>query len=159
MTKQLRHQEASEGSADFAPGWYVVASSAELRTKPKAFVLNGLPLVTFRDASGRSVALLDRCAHRNAPLSAGRVIDGEIQCHYHGWRFDGAGACKAVPGLCGDANHPTRRVPSFACQDSQGWVWVYSKPDVIPSEGPYEIPCADQPGCFVRTKAAGRSKS
>jgi phenylpropionate dioxygenase-like ring-hydroxylating dioxygenase large terminal subunit len=51
-----------------------------------------------------------------------------------------------VPGLCGDADHPARRVPSFACRDSQGWVWVYSEPDVDPESDPYDIPCADQPG-------------
>lgn len=146
MTKQLRHAEETIDGADFAPGWYVVAASDELKAAPKPVLLNGLPLVTFRDATGRSVALLDRCAHRNAPLSAGRVVDGNIECHYHGWQFDGAGTCKAVPGLCSEPDHPKRRVPSFACRDSQGWVWVYSEPDVEPSCEPYAIPCADRPG-------------
>jgi hypothetical protein len=92
------------------------------------------------------MALLDRCAHRNAPLSAGRVVAGNIECHYHGWQFDGAGECRAVPGLCGTSQHAARRVPSFACRDSQGWVWAYSEADVDPKSEPYEIPCADQPG-------------
>lgn len=147
MTKQdiqvvnLRRQQ------DFAPGWYVVARSAELgETKPKRVVLNTLPIATFRDASGQAVALLDRCAHRNAPLSAGRVVDGQVQCHYHGWEFDGEGQCMHVPGLCGEAAHPARRVPSFACRESQDWIWVYSEPDVTPGSEPYLIPCADQPG-------------
>ncbi|NNE16849.1 MAG: Rieske 2Fe-2S domain-containing protein [Myxococcales bacterium] len=130
----------------FAPGWYVVAASRDVESKPKPFVLNGLPLVTFRDSTGQGVALLDRCAHRNAPLSAGHVIGGNIRCHYHGWEFDGAGTCKAVPGLCGEPDHPGRRVPSFACRDSQGWLWVYSEADVAPDREPYAIPCADQPG-------------
>jgi phenylpropionate dioxygenase-like ring-hydroxylating dioxygenase large terminal subunit len=138
------HTEST--SVGFAPGWYTVAASKDIGTSPKPYLLNGLPIVTFRDASGQSVALLDRCAHRNAPLSAGRVVDGNIQCHYHGWQFDGSGECKAVPGLCGAPEHAARRVPSFSCRDSQGWVWVYSEPDVTPESGPYEIPFADQPG-------------
>lgn len=146
MTKQQRHETKSSASVDFAPGWYIVGSSGDLKSSPTSVSLNGLPLVTFRDSSGQSVALLDRCAHRNAPLSAGCVVDGNIQCHYHGWQFDGAGTCKAIPGLCGEPDHPARRVPSFACCDSQGWVWVYSEPDIDPEFGPYEIPCADQPG-------------
>jgi phenylpropionate dioxygenase-like ring-hydroxylating dioxygenase large terminal subunit len=146
MTKQLRHIDNSSESAAFVPGWYVVAASRDLEHSPIAVTLNGLPLVTFRDSHGQSVALLDRCAHRNAPLSAGRVVDGDIQCHYHGWRFDGAGACRAVPGLCAEPDHPARRVPSFACRDSQGWIWVYSEPDVDPATEPYDIPCADAPG-------------
>lgn len=132
--------------AAFAPGWYTIAASKDVGSRPTPVLLNGLPIVTFRDATGQSVALLDRCAHRNAPLSAGRVIAGNIQCHYHGWQFDGAGECRAVPGLCGAPEHTARRVPSFACRDSQGWIWAYSEADVSPDSEPYEIPCADQPG-------------
>ena len=146
MAKQLRPLLESNASDDFAPGWYVVGASRDLGARPTSVSLNGLPLVTFRDSNGQSVALLDRCSHRNAPLSAGRVVEGNLECHYHGWQFDGAGRCKAVPGLCGEAEHPARRVPSFSCRDAQGWVWVYSEPNVEPEHGPYEIPCADQPG-------------
>lgn len=146
MSGETQPQDEKNANTGFAPGWYVVAASKDLGSRPRPFLLNGLPLVTFRDSSGQSLALLDRCAHRNAPLSAGRVIGGNIQCHYHGWEFDGAGACKAVPGLCGEPDHPGRRVPSFACKESQGWVWVYSEADVAPDREPYEIPCADQAG-------------
>ncbi|MGB8331015.1 MAG: Rieske 2Fe-2S domain-containing protein [Polyangiales bacterium] len=141
-------QEQAESSLNpgLAPGWYVVAASGDLGTKPQPVSLNGLPLVTFRDSTGQSVALLDRCAHRNAPLSAGRVVGDHIQCRYHGWEFDRAGTCKAVPGLCGESEHSARAVPSFACRESQGWVWVYSDPNVEPEAAPYQIPCADQPG-------------
>jgi len=146
MNREPQTSPESDANAGFAPGWYVAAASKEIKSKPKPFLLNGLPLVTFRDLAGQSVALLDRCAHRNAPLSAGRVVGGNIRCRYHGWEFDGAGTCKAVPGLCAEPNHPARRVPSFACRDSQGWVWVYSEADVDPDSEPYEIPCADQSG-------------
>lgn len=146
MTKHHGQETNTHGARDVAPGWYVISPSNGLGREPKAVVFNGLPLVTFRDADGQSVALLDRCAHRNAPLSAGRVVDGNIECHYHGWQFDGTGACKAVPGSCHEPDHPTRRVPSFACRDAQGWVWVYSEPNVTPESVPYVIPCADQSG-------------
>lgn len=146
VRKKPQVQAELSADLDFAPGWYIVAASSELKAGPRSVLLNGLPLVTFRDAGGQSVALLDRCSHRNAPLSAGRVVDGKIQCRYHGWEFDGAGGCKAVPGLCSEADHPGRRVPSFACRDSQGWIWIYSVPDVAPDSEPYQIPWADQPG-------------
>jgi nitrite reductase/ring-hydroxylating ferredoxin subunit len=142
----------STESTGFAPGWYTIAASKDVGTRPKRFLLNGLPIVTFRDSSGQSVALLDRCAHRNAPLSAGRVVAGNIQCRYHGWQFDGAGECMAVPGLCGAPGHAARRVPSFACLDSQGWMWVYSEAGVDPDSEPYEIPFADQPGYLTIRK-------
>lgn len=146
MSHQPETRDEPSPSADLAPGWYVVAESSRVRAKPQAVLLNGVPLVTFREVDGRSVALLDRCPHRNAPLSAGRVVGNHIQCHYHGWEFDGAGTCKAVPGLFGEPSHPARHVPSFACRDSQGWVWVYSEADVEPEQPPYRIPCSDEPG-------------
>jgi nitrite reductase/ring-hydroxylating ferredoxin subunit len=146
MSQQQQPPEKSSTDADFAPGWYVVASSGQIAASPRRVIVRGMPLVVFRDSRGRSVALLDRCAHRNAPLSAGRIVGDHVQCHYHGWEFDGSGTCKAVPGLCGDPDHPSRRVPCFACRDSQGWVWVYSEPDVEPQEEPYRIPCADEKG-------------
>ncbi len=145
MTKQLGH-EVDPAVRDLAPGWYVIGASRKLAREPVAVQLNGTPLVAFRDLGGRPVALLDRCAHRNAPLSAGRIVDGHVECHYHGWQFDGRGTCKAVPGLCGDPEHPARHVPSYTCREAQGWIWIYSEPDVEPKNAPYEIPCADQHG-------------
>ena len=76
MSEQQPQHTESHTRAGIAPGWYIVAASKDVGAKPKPFVLNGLPIVTFRDSSGQSVSLLDRCAHRNAPLSAGRVIGG-----------------------------------------------------------------------------------
>ena len=47
----------------------------------------------------------NRCPHRLAPLSEGRIepADGSLYCNYHGWRFDGQGACRGIPQL--DASH------------------------------------------------------
>ena len=58
-----------------------------------------MPLALFRDAAGAPVALFDRCLHRNAALSAGRVIEGKLACAYHGWVYDGGGRCVEIPSL------------------------------------------------------------
>ena len=40
----------------------------------------------------------DRCPHRLAPLSEGRIDQwGRLQCVYHGWCFNGSGNCKFIP--------------------------------------------------------------
>lgn len=149
MTIDLDTETDGDNAAKPAPGWYVMAPSKAVGSKPTAHLFAGLPLVTFRDAGGRAAVLLDRCAHRNAPLSLGRVVGSNIQCAYHGWQFDRQGVCREVPGLCHDAKQPNRRVRSHACMDSQGWLWVYSEPDVEPTTKPYEIPWADQKGYFT----------
>lgn len=80
--------------------WQMVALSRELRRRPLARTVAGTPLVLFRDPGGRAAALIDRCPHRNYPLSEGRMVEGALQCPYHGWRFGADGACVEVPG-CG----------------------------------------------------------
>src|SRR5262245_19283114 len=80
--------------ARLANYWYFACQSRELGKRPLARTVLGVPLVIFRGEGGKPAALLDRCPHRNAPLSIGRVIGGgRLECAYHGWQFDGAGAC------------------------------------------------------------------
>lgn len=123
-----------------ADDWYVASRSRDLRRAPLAVTILGTPLVVFRGDDGQPRALLDRCAHRNVPLSLGRVRGCEVECAYHGWRFDGAGECQAVPGLCGEARAKPRRVPSFATREQDGFVWVYATPDAEPAREPYRFP-------------------
>lgn len=53
------------------------------------------PLASFGD-SWR--CHLDRCPHRFAPLSQGRIHEtGGLQCSYHGWVFGPQGDCTLIP--------------------------------------------------------------
>jgi phenylpropionate dioxygenase-like ring-hydroxylating dioxygenase large terminal subunit len=89
--------------AGLSTTWLPVALSAELKSKPLARRIGGVPIVLFRSGDGVA-ALKDRCPHRNYPLSDGKVKDGAIQCPYHGWRFNGAGACVEIPGTEANAD-------------------------------------------------------
>ncbi len=126
--------------------WYPMCRSERLRARPRPVTLFGTPLVLFRDGSGRPSALLDRCPHRNVPLSLGRVRDAALQCVYHGWEFDRDGACRAVPGLVGDVRSRERAVPAFPTRESQGFVWVYGLSDAETRRDPYVFPYAAEPG-------------
>ena len=46
----------------------------------------GKDLVLWRDGAGEWRCFADKCAHRNAPLSEGRIEpqNGSIMCSYHG---------------------------------------------------------------------------
>lgn len=110
------------------PHWFPLARSTDLGRKPLGRALLGAPVVLFRTAGGRPAALADRCPHRNAPLSAGWLSEGSVVCPYHGWRFDGAGACTAVPGLCGEPAHQTRAVAAYGVAEADGLVWVSLEP-------------------------------
>lgn len=92
--------------------WQMAALSHEVGKKPLARTVAGVPLVLFRTSVGVSV-LIDRCPHRNYPLSEGRLVDGSLQCPYHGWRFGPDGACIEVPGcaLSEGQNHRLAATP------------------------------------------------
>jgi phenylpropionate dioxygenase-like ring-hydroxylating dioxygenase large terminal subunit len=125
--------------------WYVVCASRELKSKPLATTLFGTPIVVFRTPRGVA-ALLDRCPHRNVPLSLGRVQDDTLVCGYHGWRFDKSGACRHIPCLLDeDTDKKGRRVPAFAAREQEGHVWVYATADVEPARAPFTFPFFDDP--------------
>jgi phenylpropionate dioxygenase-like ring-hydroxylating dioxygenase large terminal subunit len=128
--------------------WFIVAKSSELGARPVAVTLQGRPLVVFRAKGGAPAALTDRCPHRNVPLSMGRVREGELECGYHGWRFDGGGQCTAVPGLPDGApvSLKSRCAEVWATREAQGYVWVYSTPQVTPASEPYRLPHLDERG-------------
>jgi phenylpropionate dioxygenase-like ring-hydroxylating dioxygenase large terminal subunit len=71
--------------------WYIAAAGSELKEKPIKLKVEGESLVLWRDRAGKPQALRDRCAHRGMALSAGKVVDGCIQCPYHGYTYDGEG--------------------------------------------------------------------
>lgn len=102
--------------------YYVACLSDELGQGPLARVIAGVPLVLFR-SEGRVAALLDRCPHRNVPLSLGRVLaDGRLECAYHGWQFDCEGVCRKIPGMASDAEARERRAEACAVLEQDGLV-------------------------------------
>jgi phenylpropionate dioxygenase-like ring-hydroxylating dioxygenase large terminal subunit len=103
--------------------WYIAAEPQEVNEKPLARTLLGKPLVLFKTASGRIVALDDRCPHRFAPLSLGRVIGENLRCGYHGAQFDCHGACVAVPGQ--SIVPPKARVASYPVLEKHGYIWIW----------------------------------
>lgn len=114
-------------SADvtFPHSFFAGIRSNELRDRPVGRLIAGRPVVLFRDAVGRPHALYDRCSHRGVPLSRGRVVDGCVECPYHGWRFDGAGSCTRIPDLPPDVRIvPRTAVPAYTAEERHGYVWV-----------------------------------
>ena len=104
--------------------------------RPLGATLQGVPLVLFRGRDGRPGALEDRCPHRNAPLAAGRVRGGELECAYHGWRFDGSGAASGARagGAARGARHAAQ--PAIASVEQDGFVWVCSTAGIEPARPP-----------------------
>ncbi len=108
--------------------WWPLAPLAELDAgKPVARTLHGVPLVLFRNVDGQPSVLHDRCPHRHAPLSCGKVHHGEVTCPYHGWRFSGDGRCTDVPGMIYEGSHQPL-VSTLAARTVHGLVWGCATP-------------------------------
>ncbi len=138
--------------------WYVACRSTELGDAPLGATILGVPLALFRGAGGAPGALLNRCPHRNVPLTLGRLRGELLECSYHGWRFDRTGACKHVPALTGEPEAKGRRAESFACREQDGFVWVYMKADQEPVREPFRFEWAAKPGyttVYERLRAHG----
>ena len=123
--------------------WHPVARADEVTEEPRRVVVLGEALVVVRLA-GEPVVLLDRCPHRNARFSDGAVVDGDLQCPYHGWRFDGAGRCTLIPALGPGAAAATlvQAAPPAVRVDS-GLVMVALAP---PRQDPLPVPEWGAPG-------------
>jgi phenylpropionate dioxygenase-like ring-hydroxylating dioxygenase large terminal subunit len=97
---------------------------------------------------GAVVAVVDRCPHRGSPLSAGCVVDGTIQCAYHGFRFAGDGRCVAIPALgVGSPIPPKAHVrAAHAVEERYGLVWLAPDAPLAPI---IDVPEWDDPAFVV----------
>lgn len=81
---------------------------ATVAEAPRAVLVDGQRAVVWTGPDGELVAARDLCPHRRAPLSDGRVVDGEIHCPYHGWAYDGTGRCTRLPAVGPDGRIPAK---------------------------------------------------
>lgn len=115
--------------------WYRALPSAAVRKNEliRATLLE-VPLVLGRDRQGQPFALQDACPHRGMPLSCGWFDGREVECSYHGWKFDAkSGQCKLIPSLTADQTLKVERIyaGSYACEEHDDFVWVF-----VPEPGP-----------------------
>lgn len=104
--------------------WYIICWSHELAGDGALFsrtVLNH-PIVLYRE-DDTIHALHDRCPHRFAPLSRGKLADGRVQCGYHGLAFDATGNCVHNP--FGKAIPAAAKVRAFPVEERHGVIWVW----------------------------------
>ena len=105
--------------------WYPVMPTSQMSEQPQSFELLGQKLVLWLDDSGEALVATDRCCHRSAQLSKGQVIEGNIVCPYHGWRFNGEGTCVEVPQLKDNSQIPkTYQIDTYLARERYGYIWV-----------------------------------
>lgn len=103
--------------------WYMAGWRDEVSEAPLSRRMLGMSMVLYRKADGGVVMLRDRCPHRFAPLSKGKVEGDCIQCPYHGLKFDASGQCVSAPL----EEKPPRavRVQSFPVVERDNIIWFW----------------------------------
>lgn len=104
--------------------WFRVCKSADLKDKPLSKKINGIPIVLFRGQENTVGALLDRCPHRNIPMSRGWVEDEKLVCRFHGWHFDTDGVCVKVSQIKDLKEDSNRNAISFISMEEEGFIYV-----------------------------------
>jgi phenylpropionate dioxygenase-like ring-hydroxylating dioxygenase large terminal subunit len=104
--------------------WHPVAAQAELGSAPLALTLLDQRLVLWLDGAGLAHAFADRCPHRGTPLSMGHVREGRLECAYHGWQFEGGGACAHIPAVPDFVPSPTHAACAYSVCAEHGLWWV-----------------------------------
>jgi len=105
--------------------WHAVARATEVTDGPLGVRLLAEQLVVWRGTDGAVAAAVDRCPHRESPLSPGLVKDGCLECPYHGWTYDASGACVLVPSSGPGAPVPPKaRLDTVHAAERYGLVWL-----------------------------------
>ncbi len=119
---QARQDQATSG---YHQSWFPVALASEVPAgRPVGQDFLGTRVVVYRDAAGRPVVQGAYCPHLGADLSVGQVVDGQIRCAYHHWRFDCAGTCVDIPA--GDRIPKAARIPTYPSAEAWGLVWAFN---------------------------------
>ena len=143
----------------WAEQWWPLAFAAHTsRTAPSAVTLLGAPLVMWWDGAGGAWrCMIDRCSHRLAPLSEGRIADDGrcIECPYHGWAFEGAtGACVRIPQL----DDPNKASETNGASESEG-TGSCLPPDSGPAFSASRAAVKALPAVEVQVIASDRTRS
>lgn len=116
--------------------WYAVLDSKELKQgKPIGVARFSEKLVFWRDDKDNINCIFDKCCHRGASLSQGRINNNLIECPFHGFQYDASGKVTFIPANGKNKEIPRNfKVNSYLAKERYGfiWVWFGEKTDDIP---------------------------
>jgi phenylpropionate dioxygenase-like ring-hydroxylating dioxygenase large terminal subunit len=113
--------------------WYLACHSSVLeKGKTIEKEIDGEKICFGRDNEGKAFALKNQCPHRGIPLTYGQFDGCEIECCYHGWRFQTNGVCAKIPALPPQSKLDVSKVraPYYLLKEMHGLVLIYLPKDM-----------------------------
>ncbi|WP_007512107.1 Rieske 2Fe-2S domain-containing protein [Pseudofrankia saprophytica] len=141
LRTRVRRERAPRFPFPVPNGWFIVARADEIEPgRTKTLFYFGKDLVLFRGNDGTPYLFDAYCPHLGANLGVGgKVVDGSLQCPFHGWRFDGAsGACVEVPYDDNPYIPKTATARSYPVVERNHMIWAWHH--LERAEPTYEVP-------------------
>lgn len=131
-TKRQSDHQPEEEEFDWCAHWWPVLPICCLdKQRPQGIMILGVRYVVWWNTSTEQWCMLeDRCPHRLAPLSEGRVMpNGDLMCSYHGRTFNGCGKCTWIPQAPADFT-PTKKLDAafFPLKEVAGLLFAWLQP-------------------------------
>lgn len=107
--------------------WYVILESKELKkNKPLKIERLNEHLSLWRDENGEVCCIADKCCHRGASLSCGKIIDGKLECPFHGFIYNKLGEVTTIPANGKNAEVPkTFKVKAYKTHEDYGFISIW----------------------------------
>jgi phenylpropionate dioxygenase-like ring-hydroxylating dioxygenase large terminal subunit len=133
--RHLSHKVLGEGEDGlFTQSWYPICLASAVSSRfVRGFDFLDGRVVVVRDEAGLAQVLSGYCPHMGADLSAGHMVDGQIRCIFHHWRFGADGRCKAT--AIGDPAPEAARLFKYPTRERYGLIWAFNG-----LEPHYELP-------------------
>jgi 5,5'-dehydrodivanillate O-demethylase len=114
--------------------WYPIAGASEMDDAwTKRVRLLGEDLVLFKNRRGAFGLIAEACPHRRASMAFGIPEADGIRCPYHGWKFDGTGACLDQPNEPAESTFAQRTsTDGYPVQELGGVLFAYLGPAPAP---------------------------
>jgi phenylpropionate dioxygenase-like ring-hydroxylating dioxygenase large terminal subunit len=106
--------------------WYLILDSKELKKgRPLRIKRLNIDLALWRDQENQVCCIVDKCCHRGASLSCGKIVNGSLECPFHGFIYDKSGQVTCIPANGRNtAVPPVFKVPSYRTLDRSGFIWM-----------------------------------
>nr|MDA3823808.1 Rieske 2Fe-2S domain-containing protein [Bacteroidales bacterium] len=107
--------------------WYIILDSNELKKKKLLKIQRfNESLSLWRDKDDSVCCVADKCCHRGVSLGCGKIIDGELECPFHGFTYDKSGAVTSIPANGKNAKVPEHmKVEAYQAFEAYGFIWVW----------------------------------
>lgn len=107
--------------------WYGILESKEVKGKhPIGVTRLGEKLVLWRSEDGKVNCIFDKCCHRGAALSEGKVVHDKITCPFHGFQYDSSGKVTLIPANGKNTPVPERfHVHAYPIEEKYDLIWLW----------------------------------